>query len=95
MPWREYTVIDQREEFVKLALAPGVNLSELCRRFGVSRSNGHKWVERYLKEGREGLPIVRGDRIAARCGRWRRLKPAFCVFETRATTRGAGARSRT
>ena len=55
MPWREWTVIDQREEFVKLALAPGVNLSELCRRFGLSRSNGHKWLERYLKEGREGL----------------------------------------
>jgi len=55
MPWRELTVIDQREEFAKLALAPGENLSELCRRFGVSRSNGHKWLRRYLKEGREGL----------------------------------------
>jgi transposase InsO family protein len=55
MPWRECTVIDQREEFVKLALAAGVNLSELCRRFGVSRSNGHKWLKRYLKQGREGL----------------------------------------
>ena len=55
MPWRECTVIDQREEFVKLALAPGVNLSELCRRFGVARSNGHKWLQRYLTQGREGL----------------------------------------
>jgi transposase InsO family protein len=55
MPWRELTVIDQREEFAKLALAPGVNLSELCRRFGISRSNGHKWLRRYSKEGREGL----------------------------------------
>jgi transposase InsO family protein len=55
MPWRELTVIDQREEFAKLALAPGVNLSELCRRFGVSRSNGHKWLGRYLTQGREGL----------------------------------------
>lgn len=55
MPWRELTVIDQREEFVKLALAPGMNLSELCRRFGISRSNGHKWLGRYLRQGREGL----------------------------------------
>jgi transposase InsO family protein len=55
MPWRELTVIDQREEFVKLALMPGANLSELCRRFGIARSNGHKWVGRYLAEGREGL----------------------------------------
>ena len=51
MPWRELTVIDQREEFAKLALVPGVNLSELCRRFGISRSNGHKWLGRYLKQG--------------------------------------------
>ena len=55
MPWRELTVIDQREEFVKLALMPGANLSELCRRFGIARSNGHKWLGRYLAEGREGL----------------------------------------
>jgi transposase InsO family protein len=55
MPWRELTVIDQREEFVKLAMLPQANMSELCRRFGISRSNGHKWVGRYLKEGREGL----------------------------------------
>jgi transposase InsO family protein len=55
MPWRELTVIDQREEFVKLALAPGANISELCRRFNIARSNGHKWLGRYLTEGREGL----------------------------------------
>ena len=59
MPWRELTVIDQREEFVKLAMAPGANMSELCRRFGISRSNGHKWVGRYLTEGREGLARTR------------------------------------
>ena len=46
---------NQREEFVKLALAPGANLSELCRRFGIVRSNGNKWRARYLTEGRDGL----------------------------------------
>jgi transposase InsO family protein len=55
MPWRELTVTDQREEFVRLALMPGVNISELCRRFGIARSNGHKWIARYLTEGRDGL----------------------------------------
>src|SRR5215471_16068850 len=55
MPWRELTVTDQREEFVKLALAPGANMRELCRRFGIARSCGHKWVRRYLAEGCEGL----------------------------------------
>lgn len=55
MPWRERTVIDQREEFVKLALRPGANVSELCGRFGIVRSNGYKWLQRYAAEGREGL----------------------------------------
>jgi len=55
MPWRECSVLDQREEFVKLALAPGSNKLELCRRFGISRSKGYKWIGRYLAAGREGL----------------------------------------
>jgi len=55
MPWRERSIVDQREEFVKLALAPGTNRRELCRRFGISRSKGYKWLERYLAQGRAGL----------------------------------------
>jgi transposase InsO family protein len=55
MPWREWSVIDQREEFVKLAMVPGANKSELCRRFGISRSNGDKWLRRYQAGGRGGL----------------------------------------
>ncbi len=55
MVWREVSVIDQREEFARLALVPGANRQELCRRFGVSRSNGYKWLRRYLAEGRDGL----------------------------------------
>jgi transposase InsO family protein len=47
--------MELREEFVKLALVPGSNKRELCRRFGISRSNGHKWLKRYLAEGRAGL----------------------------------------
>jgi transposase InsO family protein len=47
--------MDRREEFVKLALQPGANKKELCRRFGIARSNGYKWIERYLAQGRAGL----------------------------------------
>jgi transposase InsO family protein len=50
--------MEEREEFVRLALKPGANISDLCRRFGVERSNGYKWLKRYRLEGREGL----GDR---------------------------------
>jgi transposase InsO family protein len=55
MPWRELSIMDQREEFVKLALLPGANKRELCQRFGISRSKGYKWIARYAAEGRDGL----------------------------------------
>jgi transposase InsO family protein len=55
MPWRERSIVDQREEFVRLALTPGANKRELCRRFGISRSKGYKWLGRYAAEGRAGL----------------------------------------
>jgi transposase InsO family protein len=39
--------MDQRREFVRLALQEGVNRRELCRRFGISRTVGYKWLERF------------------------------------------------
>lgn len=48
MPWSEVTVREQREEFVGMARQEGANVSELCRRFGISRKTGYKWL------GREG-----------------------------------------
>ena len=53
MPWG--SALDRREEFVRLAGRAGANVSELCRRFGVSRSNGCKWLGRYRAEGEAGL----------------------------------------
>lgn len=35
-----------RSEFVMLARAPGANLSQLCRRFEISRKTGYKWLSR-------------------------------------------------
>jgi transposase-like protein len=55
MPWQELSMMRQREEFVRLAMAAGANVSELCRRFGISRAKGYKWLERYRAEGRAGL----------------------------------------
>lgn len=55
MPWRELSVSAQREEFVRLALMPGANRSELCRRFGISRDKSYKWLRRYVVEGAAGL----------------------------------------
>src|SRR4051794_41762456 len=47
MPWNEVSVMDQRREFVRLALQEGTNRRELCRRFGVSPDVGYKWLRRW------------------------------------------------
>jgi transposase-like protein len=47
MPWEHVTVLEQREEFVLLAGREDANISELCRRFGVSRKVAYKWLGRY------------------------------------------------
>ena len=55
MPWKECDTMSLREEFVSMAMSEGANLSFLCRRFGISRTTGSKWVHRYWAQGREGL----------------------------------------
>ncbi len=51
MPWLETDVREQRMQFVVEALQPGVNLSALCRRRGISRKTGYKWLQRYRAAG--------------------------------------------
>lgn len=55
MPWKEVSAVSLRQEFVTLAGAPDANISALCRRFGISRFTGHKWLGRFATEGRAGL----------------------------------------
>jgi transposase InsO family protein len=47
--------MSQRREFVALAGAEEANVSELCRRFGISRRVAYKWLGRYEAEGESGL----------------------------------------
>ena len=47
MPWKEVSAMDQRREFVRLALLEGSNRRELCRRFGISRQTGYECLKRY------------------------------------------------
>jgi transposase InsO family protein len=46
MPWKEVSIVSQREEFVILAMQPGANKAELCRRFQISRPTADKWLAR-------------------------------------------------
>lgn len=47
MPWSEMSAMDQRREFVRLALLEGANRRALCRRFAISPETGYKWLRRW------------------------------------------------
>lgn len=53
MSWKERTVNQMREDFVKEVLEQQRSKSELCRKYGISRPTGDKWIARYLA----GLPM--------------------------------------
>lgn len=42
--------MQQRREFVELAMQDGANRRELCRRFGIHPSTGYKWLCRWTAE---------------------------------------------
>ena len=56
MTWRTSTVTQQRSEFLALARLPDSNISELCRRFGISRKTAYKWLSRDSVEDRPRRP---------------------------------------
>ena len=47
--------MELRVEFVALASQAGANVSELCRRYGISRKTGYKWLKRGGAGGEEAL----------------------------------------
>ena len=46
---------EHRVEFVALALQPGANRRELCRRFGIAPATAYKWLRRHAAAGPAGL----------------------------------------
>ncbi len=55
MPWSETDAMKERTRFV-LDYERGLyTMSELCRRYGVSRETGYKWWRRYEAAGLSGL----------------------------------------
>jgi len=53
MPWLEASAMSLKREFV--TLADQASMTDLCRRFNISRKTGYKWRGRFLREGMEGL----------------------------------------
>lgn len=46
MPWKERTVMSERQSFLAAAMAEEMSFSALCRSYGISRKTGYKWLER-------------------------------------------------
>lgn len=55
MPWRSSTVMDERARFVLEVEQSHLSFAELCRRHGISRPTGYKWLGRYGEGGLEAL----------------------------------------
>ena len=49
--------MEQRKEFLEAAVRGEHSFTELCRRYGISRKNGYKWLRRY----RDQLAFPSGD----------------------------------
>ncbi len=55
MPWKETKMLGERMNYALKSLQEGVNFSELCAAYGISRKTGYKWRERYKSQGAVGL----------------------------------------
>lgn len=54
MPWKESYRMDERIKFIG-HLLDGEKMSELCKKFGISRKTGYKFLQRFKSSGPEGL----------------------------------------
>ena len=66
MPLEIVTVEEKRRKFVMLASAEGASMSELCRRFGISRKSGYKWKKR-VQGAEVAVPTIWADRSRRPC----------------------------
>src|SRR5580704_7201319 len=55
MPWKERTAMDERKEFIEEGKLNVDGFAELCRKYGITRQTGYKWVKRFQTEGERGL----------------------------------------
>lgn len=71
MPWKENTPTESRTQFIEDLHAGRGSFAEICRRYGIARSTGYIWRERYRAEGLAGLQPRRCGRAPGATGRRR------------------------
>lgn len=55
MPIEETHVVDERTRFIEEVHRSARSFSAICERYGISRTTGYKWLDRWRSEGPEGL----------------------------------------
>ena len=90
----EARAVDKRMRFVTAVEAREETVTAVCRRFGLSRKTGYKWLERYRLDGIAGLgersraphtpPQLVTAAIAERCLAVRRTHPTWGPVKVRA-----------
>jgi len=55
MPWKETCTMNERSLLIAEIRKGELTMSELCRRYGISRRVGYKWLARFEEEGIAGL----------------------------------------
>lgn len=94
MGWTETCAVDERMRFVMAVEERDETFAMVCRRFGISRKTGYKWLGRYEAAGVEGLiersraplnhPQALTETIAERCLAVRRAHPTWGPVKVRA-----------
>jgi len=55
MAWKKVLPMDERARFVLEVDKAELSVAELCRRYGVRRKTGYKWIRRYRAQRLEGI----------------------------------------
>ena len=55
MPWKGITVMNEKERFISLFEMNFMTMTELCRRFNISRVTGYRILANYKKHGIQAL----------------------------------------
>jgi putative transposase len=94
MVWKETCAMEERIRFVDAVVENAESFAAVCRRFGVSRKSGYKWLERYEAEGVEGLkersraplhhPQALAAALAEQCLAVRRAHPSWGPVKVKA-----------
>ena len=90
MPWKEMSVMEQKEEFILLWKSGKYSITELSEMFTISRPTAYKYIKRYEKYGLPGLfelSVSIGAKLQERgCGHFLGLNYAeFCKSQRYST----------